>query len=226
VWLICAAISSATLLGFLHPQERLYSLWGFYTSAIVLLFAAGVLLGAAYIWAKDRKLDLHVPKWVYAVVIILGFWMILADLPYLIIWQVAGSTAIVGAVIAWEYQYGLPRWRGPLLLGDASYSLYLVHLLAFGLIRAAWGHIHSENALVFAVLAVGSAITLALITYRLIERPSLTLLTRFASQRGESRGQPPLPSRMTTGAIEPMTFAKSIRADGPGDAGEREAITP
>ena len=199
VWLIGAAISSSAVLGFLYPQERMYSLWGFYTSGIVLLFAAGVLLGAAYIWAGDRKLDLHVPKWACGALLILSFWLILADLPHFAIFQLVGSIVIVGAVVSWEYQHGLPRWRVPLLLGDASYSIYLVHLVAFGIVRAVWIHVHGENALAFAVLAVGSAITLALITYRLIERPSLTLLMGMASWRNERQKQRLLSASVAAG---------------------------
>jgi exopolysaccharide production protein ExoZ len=189
-WLIGAAISAAAVLGLLYPRERMYSIWGFYTGAIVLLFAAGVLLGAAYVRARDRKLHLHVPKWVCAASIILGFWVILADLPHFPLWQLAGSVVIVGGVVAWEYQYGLPRWRVPLLLGDASYSIYLVHLFAFGLVRTAWNHLHFESASAFAVLAIGSAIALALLTYQLIERPSLGLLMRMTSWRAERQGHP------------------------------------
>lgn len=193
-WLIGAAISAAAVLGLLYPRERMYSIWGFYTGAIVLLFAAGVLLGVIYIHARDGKRDLHVPKWICAASVVLGFWVILADLPHFPLWQLAGSIVIVGGVLAWEYQYGLPRWRVPLLLGDASYSIYLVHLFAFGLVRALWNHLRIDSALVFAVLATGSAIALAFITYRLIERPSLTLLTRIASLSGERQRPQPVAS--------------------------------
>lgn len=184
-WIIGAAISASALLGFLYPRDRVYSIWGFYTSAIVLLFAAGVVLGVAYVHARDRKLNLPVPKWVWAAAMVLGFWLVLADVPHFRVWQLAGSVTIVGAALAWEYQYGLPRWRALLLLGDASYSIYLVHLFAFGLVRTVWVRMHGQSALVFGILAVGSALALALITYQLIERPSLTLLTRIASWRGE-----------------------------------------
>ena len=193
-WLISAAISASATLGLLYPQERMYSIWGFYTGTIVLLFAAGVVMGAAYIRVRDGKLDLHVPAWACAAAVILGFWMILADHAHFPAWQLGGSVAIVGAVVAWEHQHGLPRWRVPLLLGDASYSIYLVHLFAFGLIRALWNHLHVGNALVFAILAVGSAIALALITYRLIERPSLTLLARAAPWKGERQRPQPVAS--------------------------------
>ena len=200
VWLIGATIISSAALGFLYPQERMYSLWGFYTSEIVLLFAAGILLGVAYIRARDGKLALHVPRWICAALVIAGFWLILADLPHFALCQLAGSIAIVGAVVSWEHQYGLPRLRVPLLLGDASYSIYLVHLFAFGLVRAAWGRMHGGNALAFAALAAGSAIILALITYRLIERPSLTLLMRFAPWSREKQREHQLASSVAAGA--------------------------
>lgn len=191
-WLISAAISAGAILGVLYPQERMYSIWGFYTGVIILLFAAGVLMGAAYIRIRDRNLDLHVPGWVCAASIVLGFWMILADHPHFPLWQLAGSVTIVGATVVWEHQHGLPRWRVPLLLGDASYSIYLVHLFAFGLVRAVWNHLHVGNALVFAILAVGTAIALALVTYQLIERPSLALLTPKAKRLvGADGAKPP-----------------------------------
>lgn len=126
----------------------------------------------------------RLPRWACAALVGIGFWMILGSAftgEAQRIAQLWGSLAIVGGTVAWEYQYGLPKWRALLLLGDASYSLYLVHLFAFGITRTLWSRLHWQGGIAaycFATTSILVAVTLALATYRLIERPALTILTR------------------------------------------------
>lgn len=178
MWIVGGVLCVGALLGVIHPQARMLSIWGFYTSTMLLLFAAGILLGAAYIKVKERPMSRRLPRWACALTMLAGLWLILGDLRPFALAQLIGSVAIVGGAVAWEHQYGLPRWKWLLLLGDASYSIYLVHLFAFGLTRTAWKHLHSGSALMFALFSAGTAIALALLTYRYIERPALKLLIR------------------------------------------------
>lgn len=180
--IIGGALGTCALAGSLRPRPELLDIWGFYTSSQLLLFAAGIALGALYTQLQARAAEgvrPQLPRWACAGLALIGFWMILGDWPGQVM-GLTGSVAIVTGIVAWEHQYGLPRWRGLLLLGDASYSLYLVHLVAFGITRALWGHLGAHGALGaagFAATSMVAAVSLALVTYRFIELPALAMLT-------------------------------------------------
>ena len=225
---IGSTLGIAALAGCMHSRPMMTSLWGFYTSSLLLLFAAGIGLGMLYTklrpigtssftvgspWSgPDGKFFIEMldgsrrlvrfrhgsavvvdarpqlPRWVCGLIVGIGLWLILADWSGAALantMQSLGAIAIVAGVVAWEWQYGLSRVRWLLLLGDASYSIYLVHLFAFGLVRQAWKHVHLHGdvgALVFVVVAMGAALGLALVTYRVIERPSMAFLNRTKKQ--------------------------------------------
>jgi exopolysaccharide production protein ExoZ len=166
--------------GVILRQPEMLSISGFYTSGILSLFAAGMILG----WACTRG-ALRVPRWLCGSLLLAGCWGLLTD------WEpvasdrwaeFASATAIVVAVVAWEQRFGMPQWRLPLLIGDASYSIYLAHLFAFGMVRSAWKHADGP-AWAFAMIAMSAAIVLALVTYHAVERPSLRLLKRLRERR-------------------------------------------
>jgi len=72
-------------------------------------------------------------------------------------------------------------------IGDASYSLYLSHLLVINALAIVWSRLSIENPVfqaVYEVFIVGVCVLFALSTFRLIERPLLHWLRR-KSQRVE-----------------------------------------
>ena len=177
MWIVGIALAMCVLAGMIHSGPEMRSEWGFYTSNRLLLFMAGLGLGAVYT-------RLQLPKLVCAIFIGAGFWLILANFPSLgMIWiaQLLGSVAIVTGAVIWECQYGLPRWRALLLLGDASYSIYLVHLFAFGLTRELWKRVPLHGifgATAFGIVSMAMVVGIAVVTYRVIERPASTLMIR------------------------------------------------
>lgn len=66
-----------------------------------------------------------------------------------------------------------PRWL--VILGDASYSLYLTHLTSFFVWRRLWAYLpHSLwYHVLFAVVMIGTAVAVGIGTYYLVERPVL-----------------------------------------------------
>ncbi len=108
---------------------------------------------------------------------------------------VYGSSAalMVAGCTAWE-RPGITRVPHPLSrLGDASYSLYLSHLLTIGLIGIIWRfaiHLRAlPDSLTVAVhlLAPASAVAASLcvgwLSFRLIETPLISLMRRFRQVR-------------------------------------------
>ena len=153
---------------------------------LLLEFLAGVLLGHFALKVFRMNLVLSVGMGFASLGILL--FVPLGDFPgaRLVQWG-APAVLLVQSVLAIEYRYGesWPRWS--LLLGDASYSLYLGHVLVFVLLTnllVKWHFItrgvfrwESEVATVF-VLFFGS-IFASLLTYRLLEKPMNDRLRRL-----------------------------------------------
>lgn len=170
MWIVIGVLVICSLITLVQPGPGHPYVWEFYTSTTPLLFAVGICLGMVYT-------QLRLPRWGCIALAALGFLALLA--PFKAAEGLAynlGSAAIVSGVILWECQYGLLRSRVALLLGDASYSIYLVHLFAFGAMRAVWKHVPLHGAIaawLFATFSMLAAVALALLTYQLIERTTL-----------------------------------------------------
>ena len=68
-------------------------------------------------------------------------------------------------------------------LGDASYSIYLTHVLALGALRIAWLRVPALNGMPLepvAFMVVGIALSACVggLTYLAVERPALNFLNR------------------------------------------------
>jgi len=103
------------------------------------------------------------------------------------------SALLIAGLAAWESG---PRRVPKLLvaLGEASYSLYLFHLLGIGVLWQIWlrSGIETATRVVFCyAFLLGGAIGCGLAVHHLIEAPLLRYLRR-PSRRGEnSRSAPP-----------------------------------
>lgn len=79
-------------------------------------------------------------------------------------------------------------------LGDASYSLYLLHLLGIWLALRGLGGWESGTvaaSVVFTTVAVGLSTVLALLSYRIVEAPFRTATRRWARRTADSRRNSP-----------------------------------
>lgn len=82
-----------------------------------------------------------------------------------------------GALLIWvlkveERPDGIPRFAFPMLLGNASYAIYLVQFVPIAILDMlnaplSWG---------FAVIVIGSTILSALTLHYWVEKPTLRLL--------------------------------------------------
>jgi len=116
--------------------------------------------------------------------------------------------AIVGALaLARSTAKPGPVWRALSLLGDASYSLYLLHPLAFTLPRRLFPYLvnPATSPWLYAALLLATALAVAVIVHLLLEKP----ITRFLQRRIASvfHGE-----RRTAAAVDLPPLAKP-RAD-------------
>jgi len=83
------------------------------------------------------------------------------------------ATLIVGGALTIEAGGGVPVWRAGLALGNASYSIYLVHGLV---VSAAWRLIGMRSAAAFLLASMFGAVAVGIAFSHSVERPTTRLL--------------------------------------------------
>jgi exopolysaccharide production protein ExoZ len=145
-----------------------------YTDPMLIEFAAGVIIG--YLFMTDR-----IPKSVLASALMVAVGAGILSVRFDLAMSIPACCLIIIGVLN-------PAFRDYksslfLLLGDASYSIYLVHLFSLGLLRTIWSklfpHIGALSAVAFMVAAVVVSAAVGVAVHRLIERP----LTKWIGKR-------------------------------------------
>jgi exopolysaccharide production protein ExoZ len=167
-----------------------------YTSPLLLEFAAGILL-AALLQHLHRT-----PS--YVGLVLAGFGLALLVINYRLIAEdgisrvltlgIPASLIVTGALVC-EPMLARGPSRLMLLLGDASYSLYLTHSVAISAAAVIWERLHlpagrGVATVAFVPFALASSLIFAVIVYRYVEKP---LLIRLLASRG---GVPALPAEL------------------------------
>jgi exopolysaccharide production protein ExoZ len=168
----------------------------FYSNPIILEFVLGMAVFG--VWKRYRNWFATFPvaaALVLSVGCYAGLYLIESHVgrssrPYL---QGFPSVVIVLCWLALEGRVRFPKWL--LLIGDASYSLYLFHPYVIQLVDKKIVALSvitplSVAASLFAILA---CFPLAIISFRLVERPSNEFLRRcFIKRRPKARSEAPL----------------------------------
>jgi len=133
---VFAVLSGLTLVGFSGMAHG--PITGFWTESIIMEFAVGMLIGHLYL---GGRLSFSAP--LSAALLIVGVVLLVAATPWatsqtrLPAWGLPSLMIVVGALSLEGCR--APRGKGVLeLLGDASYSLYLTHIVTLGALRVFW----------------------------------------------------------------------------------------
>jgi peptidoglycan/LPS O-acetylase OafA/YrhL len=173
VWFLLSAITMTT-----HAQ----SVWtGFYVSNLNTLFGFGM---AAAVWVRRRQVPspLAVALLGIAIFLLAGidqtYWLQLSTAIRTLVFGL-GATLIVAALVELERQsrVEIPGWLQR--LGDASYSIYLVHFFELSLFaKLIWasGGDRILPAPVAFVLLAGLSLLVGTLCYVGVERPLLRIL--------------------------------------------------
>ncbi|WP_166652379.1 acyltransferase family protein [Enterovirga rhinocerotis] len=186
---IAALIVIAMAGALLRPGSTALAFW---SNPIILEFAAGILLGVVY--ESGRRLS-RPAAFALGAAGAAGF-LIQIGQPFLGGWmRLVGcglpALALVAAVTL-ASDDGRGVWlRGLAAIGDASYSLYLTHLLALWacrMIATKLGLVPSglADGIVFMLVSIGASIGVAFAGYALFERP----VTQWLRGRFEQRRDP------------------------------------
>ncbi len=156
--------------------------FAFYSNDIVLEFVFGMML--AQLFLDGRLAHVGIGKgWVLIALGGLGLAAgayDIAELPRALAFGVPAALMVAGA-LAIEAGRKLRRVQPFLLLGDASYSIYLAHLFPIALERFAWARLGLPSEGVLPVLAfigvglLGGALA-GIACYLVIERPMLNAM--------------------------------------------------
>jgi exopolysaccharide production protein ExoZ len=199
--LLCMSLASLTLIGWLL-RDKENGILLFYSDPLLLEFGMGVLIGV--VW---KRLTLHKSIALYMLVpgLLLGVVFMStgyidyqavgspsAAIRYLhaLLWGSAAALVVAGCVFL-EKSGGSTRFfrnRVLLLLGDASYSIYLFHMIVFGWIAAVYLRVgFFFNADVMIPIHAAIAVAASLLFYKWVEKPLLNL---FRKPRATRTGPP------------------------------------
>lgn len=173
-----------TALAVAHPLHDGSLLWNFYTSSIVLEFAGGIILGAFY--AKYKNIS---PFTMMPVALVIGLSIVqyapkVTEETRFIALGIP-ALLIVACALSLEDRF---RWNRCLCsLGDASYSLYLTHVLtvpaSLKLIQI-MDRRHGILGDAVCLIAIGLSVALAFACRRYVERPMTRIVRSWLDHPG------------------------------------------
>jgi exopolysaccharide production protein ExoZ len=153
---------------------------GFYFHGMILEFAFGMLIAKAYLNGRLERLS---P--VFGGILVVAGFVALFTLPDQVSRELAyGVPAVLIVIGALAFERRFRVLKVPLLqfTGDASYSIYLVHIFPVAVLRALWPHLMPMagvvSFLLFLLLNVVSVVALSAFSYYAVERTSLRYLRK------------------------------------------------
>jgi exopolysaccharide production protein ExoZ len=167
---LCILVASPTVLSLPLALDYL-------SNPIVLEFAFGMLIGLA------MKSDYRLPAWISIVIVVLATLAILLSYKWSYVhraaaWGIPSAAMVAALVLVRQPENQRPVLKAPVLLGDASYALYLVHPLAITLPRhLLYRVLHPAAApLLYGGLLLGIAIAASILVHLAFEAPMTRLL--------------------------------------------------
>ena len=181
---LCGVLGLMVLFGQIaDPQNAVLKV---YTSPSLIGFCAGALLAQAWRHGLIQRMG-ALGRWATSVAgILLSAWYLTApatsELPIGTHFVLTGAgLSIVMLGLQVEAAGLMPKFAPLKLLGDASYSIYLFHYFAVGLLWAVMKSAAASSALVFGlgvILTLAAGIAAGLAVYFLLEKPMMTMFQR------------------------------------------------
>jgi exopolysaccharide production protein ExoZ len=170
---VLPVIAALVGLGQLHPVETPVFLT--YTDPLMLEFCVGIVVAAAFKSANPQSLRWPALLFASLAVVTVSLYAFHADwhgLPPLRPLMIGfPCSLLVTAAVGLERGGRLPTWSSLILLGDASYSLYLVHGFIMGFGQRLWhrffviGSVYSHAAYIVFILVVSVAVSIPIYRY-------------------------------------------------------------
>lgn len=178
---LTGAFAALFVVGLCVPLESAVAL--FYTQVDLLGFVAGVWLAA---WTTERT-DRIAPALAMGalatslvlIAVIAGFYATIRLWPITQIALIIACAIHIALLVTWIDRGARTVPRPLVLLGDASYSIYLFHLFGVGLVTAFSRHLPWPMVYVFMPVAGLAGIFVGLALYWAVERPVMAAARRW-----------------------------------------------
>jgi peptidoglycan/LPS O-acetylase OafA/YrhL len=173
---VCVAFAVLVAIGRYHLLPLPFSFW---VNSIILEFCYGMLIALAY--REGVRLP-PAAAWALGIAAVAGYaaaatpegeWRVL-------FWGLPGAALVAACALSSKTWHPGPAGRFFGLLGDASYSLYLVHPLTFPLVRWTVGRLFvgTDAGWLYAAIVWLAAIAASVVCYLVFERPITRALQR------------------------------------------------
>jgi len=187
-FVVTAALAALVALRPLGDTQN--ALWSTYTNPLLLEFGAGIWLGKA--WSQGR-LPGRALGWTLIVAGLAGFTAVtLAGIDVepvrVLVWGLPALALVAGAV-SLEQAGPLAHWWPLRALGDASYSVYLIHGLAISAEARILRMVGLEAPVPVFLGSIAAGVALGLLAYQLFEKPLMRL---FRTGKAAKRPGPAL----------------------------------
>jgi exopolysaccharide production protein ExoZ len=156
---------------------------GFWTDSIVLEFVFGMLIGLAYSEGVTLKQSIAVSLILFGFILIASGELVPHEIR-VVWWGIPAALIVTGATFGRFAMRG-PVWRPLVIVGNASYALYLIHPAPIRavLMLARWIGFDLGQALwLYVSAAVVLSTLLAVVIYFWLERPVTTAMRRLAAR--------------------------------------------
>ena len=186
---LSATFAALLIVGWTASNPTIQS---FYGNTIIIEFLFGVIIGVAV------TEGFRLPKRVAVAMMITGVLLLALstgwDGPRFLLWGVPAFAIVAGAVF-YEKTAKIPSAVLFKHLGDASYSIYLLHgivmAVAAKFIRTmGMEHADTAGAVFMIVAAIAVSCVIGLMSYRVVEKPSNRILKRLIGTRSRKASPP------------------------------------
>jgi exopolysaccharide production protein ExoZ len=198
VVLTSSALILFVIAGFAWPHGNLW--FDFYTDPILLEFVFGMIIGQLTIGR------MAVPRFASISLIVLGIVGLIIAAEYRPIWRLSTerflvwglpAALLVAGSILLEFSKSARPVRSLVVLGNASYAIYITHFVALGPVLKTCKWIGLSPGPLLVVLGFAAATAIGVLFHFLIERPLIGFISEHAP--GTRRMAPVTPA----GAPEP-----------------------
>jgi exopolysaccharide production protein ExoZ len=149
-----------------------------YTDTLLLEFLAGVIIGAVYMRGTTLSPAISVAMVGAATLLLVAFeTSLLPDVTRIVTWGIPAMLLVV-ATISLDRAGMIPSINILKLVGDASYSIYLSHILSIEVVEflweiTGWSIDTLATQLVFVVVCIGLSAAVGILTFYMVEQPML-----------------------------------------------------
>lgn len=144
---------------------------GFYSRPIVMEFVLGMAIA---------KFGLRLPRLAVPIGLLAMFALQSTGFDRVLIFGLPAALIVAGALSAEDR---LPKWQLANLMGSASYSIYLFHLLVLGAVISLWPY-GGEGKPMFVGIALGFMLLAGCGIYWALERPLIAFFASLRSKHG------------------------------------------